>query len=528
MRRSFALSAFIVVTMCLAFPAFGAGKEAVVVMDTDIGDISPYGATGSGRNYVKFMIYETLAQGKVFGQSLDKMDLLVAKSIKAVDSKTMKIDIYDNIVDSAGNPITADDVVFSYTTMAQSGNYEKVKSNLGYIKATGKYSVEIGLSQPKIGMMEYLVGQVLIVSRKAYEASSKEKLATQPIGTGPYMVSELVSGSRIVLVKNPKYWQKNASLQSFLSRQPLDKFTFNVVTEASQRSIALESKNCDLVTSVAASEIGRFLNDDDTAAKGYTVQPSMGGLSTVLMFNCDAGKVFDNQKLRQAVCFAVDSKALVKGALKGRGRVTNDFSTPAASDYNAAWDKEDFFKYDLAKAKKLLADSGYKAGAQKLRIMCLNQPVFKSAAEIIQAYLMQLGLPSEILAYDNALFNTYKYDSSQWDMILDQKGTTDFVVNTWSLAFDSAGFKNGTANFVHDAKFQELLKAACGVDTHSAATVEAFHDYLNDMAYAKGLFISYTYSVAVDSVKKLVIHPQGQLMAAACAYSDAFQSVTKK
>ncbi len=527
MKKLLALLLSLVMVMG-CFTAFAeGGKETVVVMDQDIGDISPFGASGAGRNYIKYMLYENLAQSKNFGDSLDQMSLIMAKKIDVVDDVTFNVEIYDNIFDTAGNQIKASDVVFSFVTMAASGNYEKVKSNLASVTALDDYTVEIKLVAPKIGMMEYMVGQVIIVSEKSYNDSTAEALATNPITTGPYVVAELVSGSHIVLGKNENYWQKDDSLKSYMSTQPIDKITLKVVAEAAQRAISLETKNADMVTSVASSDISRFLNGDNTAKEGYNVATTMGGLSTVLMFNCDNGSIFDNQALRQAVCYAIDKEALVLGALRGAGRITNTFSTPLAADYNPAWDAEDYYNFDLDKAQAMLKESGVNASDLKLRIMVGSMAAHKSTAEIIQAYLLQLGINSEIMVCDNALFNSYKYDSTQWDIIIDQKGTTDFVVNTWSLTFDSTGFANGTANFVHDDAFQALLMEACGIDTHNAETVEAFHQYLKEKAYGIGLYVMYTYSVATDKVEELVVHPQGQLIPGACVYAEDYQSVVK-
>ncbi len=506
-----------------------AEKTVVAVMESDIGDISPFGATGAGRNYIRFELYETLGEVTALGQTIDTMPLIIAKSVEKIDGKTMRVTIYDYVQDSQGNPITASDVVFSYESTANSGNYAKVRGNLDYITAVDDYTVEIGLTTDALGMMEYMLNQVPIVSQAAYEASSAEELATNPIATGPYVVTDLVSGSRIVLEKNTNYWQTDAASVAYTAKQPVDKITFNVVTEAAQRTIALETQGADIVTSISASEISHFLNADGTAVEGYNVATTVGGLSNVLMFNVETGNVFDNLELRQAVAYAIDQEAILQGALNGAGEIIHDFATSYAGDYNEAWDSEDYYDYDLDKAKTLLVEAGYEPGELSIRIMVgATVPGHQQAAQIIQANLSEIGIETEILSYDNALFSSYKNDSTQWDIILDRKGTTDFVINAWKLAFDANGFGDqGTANFIHDDTFQDLLAQAAGVETHSAETVEAFHDYMYDQAYAMGLFITYTYVVGVDGITDIVIHPKGQLIVGASEFADDYQSVVK-
>ncbi|MDD2504430.1 MAG: hypothetical protein PHG58_11400, partial [Clostridia bacterium] len=97
--------------------------EVIIGLQVEIGDISPFGASQSGKHVIKHNFYETLFVFNSFGQPYDKLDKTLAKDIEIVDDFTMIIELYDYIKDSEGNPITANDVVFSYEEMAASGFY---------------------------------------------------------------------------------------------------------------------------------------------------------------------------------------------------------------------------------------------------------------------------------------------------------------------------------------------------------------------------------------------------------------------
>ena len=494
-------------------------KEIVVAIDSDIGDISPFGVSGGGRNYVRFMLYDCIAQASAPGQSIDEMDWALAKNITKIDDLTYEIEIYDYIYDTAGNHMTASDVAFSLNKAVELGTSSKFSSNFDHCTVTGDYTVELGITTPKLGIIEYMCSQIPVVVQTSYEAQSENERATKPVTTGPYKISELVSGSYLVMEKNEKYWQTDDSMKSYQAAQNVDKVTLQVTTENSQRAIALETKSATVATSVAVSDIGQFINDDGSARDGYNVKSVLSGTTTVLEFNCDEGAVFDNKELRQAVLYAIDSEAVMQAALSGNGMITNDFSSQAASDYDKGWNDEDYYGYDEEKAKEMMKEAGYPDGGLKIKIMTWEDTAMKTACQVVQAYLLQIGISSEIVVYDNALFNTNMYDSKQWDILINGYGCTDYVVDTWSLRFDRTGFSNNkTGQFIADDKLQELLLAACNIETHSMETVDAFHEYVRDNAYACGLYTPYKYVVALDSVEELVTHPWGQVIAGACRY----------
>ena len=494
-------------------------REIVMTIDSDIGDISPFGVSGGGRNYVRFMLYDCIAQASAPGKAIDEMDWALAKNITRIDDLTYEIEIYDYIYDTAGNHMTADDVAFSLNKAVELGTSSKFSSNFDHCTVTGEYTVELGITTAKLGIIEYMCSQIPIVVQASYEAQSENERATKPVTTGPYKITELVSGSYLVMEKNEDYWQTDESLKSYQAAQNVDKVTLQVTTENSQRAIALETKSAAIATSIAVSDISQFINDDGSAKDGYTVKTVLSGTTTVLEFNCDEGAVFDNKQLRQAVLYAIDSQAVMQAALNGNGMITNDFSSQAASDYDQSWNDGDYYGYDMEKAKSLMKEAGYADGGLKIKIMTWEDTAMKTACQVVQAYLLQIGISSDIVVYDNALFNTNMYDSEQWDILINGYGCTDYVVDTWSLRFDRTGFSNNkTGQFIADDKLQELLLAACNIETHSKETVDAFHDYVKENAYACGLYTPYKYVVALDSVEELTTHPWGQVIAGACKY----------
>ena len=76
----------------------------------------------------------------------------VGKSWKQIDATTYEVEIYDYVKDSAGNPITADDVVFSYQTAIDSGTQTGYVGSVTEIKKTGDYTVQISLASEEVSV----------------------------------------------------------------------------------------------------------------------------------------------------------------------------------------------------------------------------------------------------------------------------------------------------------------------------------------------------------------------------------------
>lgn len=495
-------------------------NEVVVGIPGEYGDLSPFGGNSQGRSYVKYSLWETLTVFNDFGQSWDQMDWILAKDIKPIDDVTTDVEIYDYIYDSNGNQIKADDVVWSYEQAAACGKFPKVTSNLKSIEALDDYHVRMILNGDGLGDLEYMLSYVAIASKASYEASS-DKMSNHPVTTGPYMVEESVPGSRLVLVKNENYWQKDDSKKAYTAKQPVDKITFNVIKETAQMAIALETGAIDVATSVASSEIDRFMNADGSGKGGFLVKSTYGGMALMLDFNCDPVSPLSNQLLRQAISYAIDRKGIVAAVLKGKGETIGTPGTRASSDYNPAWDAIDY-PYNPEKAKELLKQAGYKEGQLKIRLMTEQTAEQPLVAQLIQAYLSDVGIEVQVLSYDNALFSQYRFQPDLFDMMIGIMGTSGYVVGAWDLQFNSVGSKSGgaAACFVKDPKLQSLLEAAKGKNTHSKETVEAFATYQREMDYGLGLYCKSSFSVSNSKLTQMVCHPFGHLITNACTFAE--------
>lgn len=494
-------------------------KDIITIgVDSDWNDISPFGTMSTMRTAVRYNFYEYMAVRKDFGCSLEDMVLECAKEINKVDDLTYDVTMYDYIKDSEGNPITAKDYAWSAMTMKEKGNYEKLTSYLESVEAIDDYTVEIKLSDNPLGTIEYILNIVPVISQAAYESTSDE-MSSKPVTTGPYSVEEMVPGSTLTLVKNENYWQTDDK-KSIMATTNVDKIVYKVVTESTQMATALQTGDVDMVQYMDTAMLPTFYMNGE-AVPGFKVEELSSNMMFSLLPNMDeVSVVSQSAALREAIYYAIDAESCVQSACSGYGQALSAMANPLSGDFVDAWNERDYYSYNVETAKEKLEESGVDVSGTTLKL--LTQPAMNldKVAVVIQAELAEIGINVEIVNVEDALYQTYKTDPTQYDLILDIKGTDDYVTFPWSLLFDNRSFGTGASiNGIVDDELQTRLETALDPDTHDETTVSAFEDYLEENAYAYGLYTKGLYVVAKDDVVDTLDYLQGSyILPGLCTY----------
>ena len=170
-------------------------EEYVIGLPGDPADFQPYSSASSGRMYTMPMLYEYLAVSDSTGP--DGFVGVIMKDYEQVDELTYRITIYDNVYDTNGNHITAEDVVWCYNTCKEIGKTSKIKK-MDVMTTVDDYVVEMKLNSNAVGaLLNLMVGTVPIVSKASYEASPDGMILT-PVGTTGYVLTSYESGSSCI------------------------------------------------------------------------------------------------------------------------------------------------------------------------------------------------------------------------------------------------------------------------------------------------------------------------------------------
>jgi len=135
---------------------------------------------------------------------------LLAKSFKWVDDTTMAIELRQGVKFHNGIEMTADDVVYTLNFAANPDNKVKTQRYSNWIKEVvkeGPYQVKILLKEPFPAALEFLSGANPVYPKDYYAKVGPDGFGLAPIGTGPYKVTELEPGKKVVMVKNEDYFK---------------------------------------------------------------------------------------------------------------------------------------------------------------------------------------------------------------------------------------------------------------------------------------------------------------------------------
>ncbi|MDI9835168.1 ABC transporter substrate-binding protein [Streptomyces sp. KAU_LT] len=320
----------------------------------------------------------------------------------------------------------------------------------------------VHLTQVDYQIPQLLGSRVLqIASPKA--AASPAKLDQNPVGAGPFTVTQLVPGTKAVLKKNPDYWDaKNIHIDTVELTSAPDAST----VVSGLRTGVYNFADIDPSQAAAAKKAGLDV----------FVQPGFNASNLSLNVN---KAPFDNDKVVDAVRHAVNREEFVDKLTFGYGEATDQ---PFPKGYVAYDPKsENAYPYDPEKSKKLLAEAGYKAHDLKLKLVI---PAEDPQAEIVQSQLAKVGIDVTIKIDKNwatpffakeltfSLYGTTGRDSAA------QTLTAHFGPNgplNLSTPYEPDGFEAAIAKVrqtpLDSPEYTETLRAATRAGLKSKALV---------------------------------------------------------
>ncbi|MBR4289027.1 MAG: ABC transporter substrate-binding protein [Oscillospiraceae bacterium] len=488
-------------------------------------DVSPFAGPSGARDWFVNNLYATLFCQPYFGASLEELQPWVAESYTKIDDLTYTIKLRENVVDNQGNKITADDVIFSYEMMYTHSQIAQIGTDMESMEKVNDYELTIKLAKSGVGIIENLLSnyRMSIVDKDWFEAASDEDKTMNPAVTGAYYIKEYVPGSSLIIEAVDNYWM-SADDGCSAALQNVKTIEYTAIKEAAMRSIALENGEIDM-TQVTATELQRFY--DKGAKGGYNVLINGGNMFNVMLLNMDeksTSPLAADINLRKAVLYAVNSEDYLyaAGNTEATSKVCYSMVSDAYAGFNEEWTK-DYWNYDAAKAAECYAASGKKPGEVTLRLLSRTS-TGDGVHSLLIAELEAAGFKVELMAVDQALFNTYKNDSSQWDICIDSKGTGSHAAQIWDEMFNPAGYQNGSVCFTHDEVLNEKLAAAT---TGDQAAVDAFHNYLIEIACSKGLIYTMKFTVAQDGILEMTPSACFNPRINAYVFADDYKSVSE-
>ena len=462
-------------------------KVVRIVATSDPGSLGAFDeGSSSGRWTVLAYTYENLAY---MGQDGDYHPWLAKSWTKNEEKSTpthvvYEVELYDYITDFNGNNITADDVVFSFNECLTNGTgnqHTALTGNLDSIEKTGDYTVDIAVNSEAAGGLEQMLTQVMIVSEKEYVASG-DCMRTNPVATGAYKVESWTTGSSLFLVKNEDYWQK-PELCGDNQKQNVDRIEYYFVTESAQMAIGLETGKYDVCTNLNFTNASRFMEGGESA-EGFAVTQSRDTYIQQMWVNRSEESPLHDLRIAKAVLYAIDIDGMIQAVVEGKAGPCWCYGSDLSIGFQEKWKNDDYYQFNLEKAKELLAEAGVKDGDLNLTILCDTDEVRSKIAQVIKLMLAEVGINCEVTSFEQALWNTYQTDPTKFDLNISYNGATGYITNTWRQ-LDSTRYAEHNMAMVRDNTLDTLIQTAAV--TQDPKDIDDAKQYMTDNAYHYGL-----------------------------------------
>src|SRR5262249_45179539 len=209
---------------------------------------------------------------------------------------------------------------------------------------------------------------------EAWVKATGADFGTKPVGAGAFRLAEWRRGDRVVLERNPNYWEA--------SRVKLDGVEWILVPNDNTRILKLQAGEVDAAIFVPFNAI-------ETLQKDPNIQVHLDPSSREdhMLIN-HAHKPLGDVRVRKALCIAIDREAIVKTVLFGHGKVANSFVPAGALFYN---DANPTCAYDPKTAKSLLDQAGVSSASLKLLIAAGNS-IDEQTSILVKDMLSKVGI----------------------------------------------------------------------------------------------------------------------------------------
>ena len=453
-----------------------ANNEIVVAIAQDLEDsLDPHASAAAGTREVLFNVYEGLVKtgpdGELIPAVAERYDI-------SDDGLVYTFTLREGVKFHNGDPVTAEDVIYSINRCAGNSGDSALVSALSAIqdlKATDERTVTFRLEQPDMELIYFLTAAII-------PQSSEGQTGFIP-GTGPFQLVSRSPQENIIMERFDDYWGTPAKVS---------KVTYQIYEDSTALMMALKGGSVDICAHLTSAQTAQ-LGDDFTVAEG-----TMNLVQAVYLNNARAP--FDNEKVRQAMSYAINRQEIMDIMADGHGTAVGSSIYPKLTKYFLP-ELVDYYSYDPAKGKELLAEAGYPdgftttfvcptSGSGNMFPQIMNEYIQKSAEVVVQQ-LSAIGIRATVQPVDATTWYNDVYVGRQFDATIIGLDAKNITARAMLERFVSDNGKN-FVNYNNPAYDELYAKArACADDAEQTAlyqqmetmlTETAANLYLQDMA----------------------------------------------
>ncbi|WP_188750107.1 ABC transporter substrate-binding protein [Marinobacterium zhoushanense] len=436
--------------------------------DADPVSLDPQEQLSGGTLQLSHMVFDPLIR---WTKDLD-FEPRLAESWEWVDDLTMRFHLRQGVKFHSGNEMTAQDVAFTFNRLKNSADFKAIFEPFAELKVVDDHTVDL-VSKSPYPLILNAATYIFPMDSKFYtgeDESGKPKDAIvkggnsfaskNESGTGAYTVAYRQQGVKVEFKRNPNYWDSN-------SPGNVDDIVLTPIKEAPTRVAALLSGDVDFIAPVPPTDLDQIRNSDRTDLV------TMSG-TRIITFQLNQNRVeaFKDQRVRQAVVYAINQQGIVDKIMKG-------FATPAGQlspKGYLGYDESLTPRYDLEKAKQLMKEAGYEKGFS-VTMMAPNNRYVNDAkiAQAVASMLARINIKVDLKTVPKAQYWP-AFDAREADIMMigwhaDTEDSNNFYeFLTMCPNADTGAGQYNSGNYCNP-ELDKLVQAA-NVETDSAKRAE--------------------------------------------------------
>jgi peptide/nickel transport system substrate-binding protein len=343
-----------------------------------------------------------------------------------------------------GEPVTPEDVKFSFERYRGAGA-GPFKARLASIDVVDPQRIRFRFKQPWPDFMTFYgtpaTAAGWIVPRKYVEKVGDDGFKKAPIGAGPYRFVSFTPGVELVLEAFDGYWRKTPSVK---------RLVFKSVSEEETRLAMLKRAEADIAYSIRGA-----LAEELRRTPGLTLMPTYPSGTFWLVFPeqwTDPKSPWADRRVRLAANHAIDRQAINQAETLGFSKITGSI-IPYAFEF--FW-QPPIHPYDVARARRLLAEAGYPNGFDAGDYHC--DASYANLGEAVVNYLNAAGIRVKLRPLERAAFIAQNRDKKLKNIIQTASGAAGNA-STRLDAFVAAG---GTFTYGSYSDIEGLIREQAG------------------------------------------------------------------
>ena len=376
--------AVVVVAMLAGCSRKADPRTAVMLIESSPTNLDPRIGTDAQSERIDKLIFDALVER----DETFNVRPWVAKSWEIPDPLTYVFHLRDDVRFHDGKALTSADVKWTIDSILAGrvrspkiGTYKYVD----HIDAPDPLTVVFHLKEPYSSLLWNLAdGGIGIV-----EAGATDGVAQHPVGSGPFRFESAAADRNVVLARNDQYWGAKARIERVL---------FNVVPDDTTRALELRKGSADAAINSLNPDTVATLEQDANLA----VDRAPGTTYTYLALNL-RDPILKDQRVRQALAYAIDREPMIHWLWHDMVRPAESVLPSQHWAYNPGARK---YPHDVARARSLLDEAGYRAGHDGVRFHLTMKTSTDGSTRLLAAVLQQqvreAGIALDIRTYEFA------------------------------------------------------------------------------------------------------------------------------